>query len=72
MHAPELKRPAAARPPRGVRRLALVLTGPVLVSSAVYAQPCEPAAFLRLTDDEIERIDRVFPRCSKPRTLPMI
>jgi len=37
-----------------------------------HAEENAGAGDLRLTDDEIERIDRAFPRGPKPRTLPMI
>ncbi|HYX66513.1 MAG TPA: aldo/keto reductase [Burkholderiales bacterium] len=41
-------------------------------STPRHAKENAGAGDLRLTDDEIERIDRAFPRDLKPRTLPMI
>ena len=41
-------------------------------STPGHARENAGAGDLRLTDDEIERIDRAFPRGPKPRTLPMI
>jgi diketogulonate reductase-like aldo/keto reductase len=41
-------------------------------SSLRHAEENAGAGDLRLTPAELQRIDRAFPRGSKPRTLPMI